>query len=150
MGLAGAFGNQNYVCKSCGHSMPEFAPHCPKCLNKMARIQSEKQPGPSLSNTDAPSYSDYDSGNKPGVPLGLIATVMLALAVAAYSVFFAPKQPPAPVEATAPPVQKSEPVRTVKRVKRPTSAVAQTPKRSATAPRKHTAPMKLWTVTDDE
>jgi hypothetical protein len=152
MGLAGTFGDQAYVCKSCGHTTSLYSPQCPVCLNKsLCKINPEKQPGPSQTNPNAPSFESSGSGHR--FPLEMVA-IVVALIVVTYSVFFAKKPDTTQVENPNEPVKEVRPVRTQqpRRVVRHT-APAQSSRphaaASASAPRR-AAPMKLWSASDDE
>ena len=156
MGLAGVFGDQNYVCKSCGHSMAEYAPHCPICLNKtLVRVESQRLRGPGKSANEQPARETQPPRN-PVVAYGAGA-LLLALLIAAYNLFLAPKQDgsrlgqaPARSEVNDSARSLSQPVRHVKHVApHPVAARVHTvPTARASAPPR--TPMKLWQGTKED
>lgn len=152
MGLAGSFGDQNYQCKNCGHTMALYSPHCPKCLNKdLTKIKVEKGPG-ATSNRPSQEVADH---NAPGVPsassFGIVAGI-LVLFVALYTLFAKPG-PQSVQDRSVQPV--SRPERTSTRASQP---VRHAPVRRAATPSRPAnsnfttatpaRPMKLWQVTD--
>jgi hypothetical protein len=151
MGLAGAFGDQQFRCKACGHSTALYSPHCPSCLGKtLSRVQADKMPGPSETSANNP-LNQTEEGPRAGLSFPLIA-VVIGLIVVVYSFVFAPKQDASKpdTQTEAAPKPESHPVRVVRQHPRPHPVAAQ-PGRAhiGSSPRK-APPMKLWSVSSDE
>jgi hypothetical protein len=154
MGLAGAFGDQVYVCKACGHSTGLYSPNCPSCLGKtLQRVEKVQHPGPSKSNTEAPRYEEATQSGR--FPIELLA-IVLGLAVVGFFVYqnMAKKPEPAPVQVSQP-APKAEPrprpvARKPVRHAAPVSAARPSRPSAASVAAAHRAPMKIFSSSDDE
>lgn len=167
MSLGGSFGNQAYVCSTCGHTMTLYAPHCPSCLNNtLNRVNNTKMPPGNATSVHATGQAPA-SESRPAVavPLCILA---LVCAVGAYSMFIAPHPDPAPGKDAAAAARtethvsssassNSQPIRHIRHfavraasqpvVRTHSAAVSTAASSNAIAPRR--APMKLWEDTKE-
>lgn len=149
MGLASQFGNDAYVCKSCGAKLAAFAPHCPHCLGKnLAPINkvSKQQQGPLIQGIANP-----DEASRPANPVASFLVVAVLVAFLGYGayVYFNSQKEPAPVAET-PKAEPARPVvkRVVKHVATKTVPKTRPAATVGTAPRK-APPMRLWENSSD-
>lgn len=148
MGLSGSFGNQNHICKNCGHTSALYSPNCPVCLSEDVNRPQKANSKPE--QADKKSAEPEHRAGLPLVPLAVVA-VVLTIAAGAYTMLN-PSQPEPVSTKVLEPARPDPPRRVVRTVKRNVSPAKQGPRVRSTAsagPSPRRAPMKLWTVTPD-